>query len=806
MAELELLSIATPGGGTKRHAIFVHGLGGDLRKTWTSPPPPPPKERLWPTWLASDIEALSVWSIGYEAPISEWRGLTMDLAARAENVLSLLEIETGLADGELIFIGHSLGGLVIKQLLRKASDASSQRPGALSLIERTRKVVFLATPHLGADLAGWGDGLRRIVRPSAATRILLRNDPHLRDLNLWYRRWATEREIAHLILYETKATSFFGMLVKPDSSDPGLLFDPIGIETDHFGIVQPPNPKNQIYKLVRSFIERGVARSVTQTERKVDAVKDVTTAISEQQRNDSAKLDELLALAHQSGVLQRSVEQGIPEPAVRAIVERLGGLDLSPDDLIPWLDRWTLEAARERSNGTNEGEAFERAFEKAQGLFNSGRIDEASSPFMDELARRRDAEKLRREENKRRELRLVEEAIKFDKLAFNGEAAVAKLRVMAEIEGATTIDAIGKYLFEKADEFYEIGNKAGDNAALIVAIAAYRAALEERTRDRVPFDWAMTQSNLGAALKALGAHESGTARLKEAIAAYRAALNELTRESTPFEWAVTEVNFGSALRLLGEREEGTANLEGAVVAIGAALKILTRERAPFEWGAAQANLGNALRMLGEREENRARLKEAAAAFRAALEERTRDRSPFEWAKTQVDLGSVLARLGEAEREAANLEDAIDAFRAALNELTRDRSPFEWATTHCNLGNALFELGKRRSGTLHLEQAITAYRVALEVLTRQRYAQGWATTQMALGNALSSLGMRDRQAGHLEQMISAYRAAQEEWTQESSPHLHAIVQRNYSIGLVKIFFVSPRWWLFRTIIIRFLAGA
>jgi hypothetical protein len=37
-------------------------------------------------------------------------------------------------------------------------------------------------------------------------------------------------------------------------------------------------------------------------------------------------------------------------------------------------------------------------------------------------------------------------------------------------------------------------------ARLEEAVAAYRAALEERTRERVPLDWAMTQNNLGVAL------------------------------------------------------------------------------------------------------------------------------------------------------------------------------------------------------------------------------------------------------------------------------------------------------------------
>ena len=52
----------------------------------------------------------------------------------------------------------------------------------------------------------------------------------------------------------------------------------------------------------------------------------------------------------------------------------------------------------------------------------------------------------------------------------------------------------------------------------------FRAALEERTRDRVPLDWAMTQNNLANALATLGERESGAARLEEAIVAFDACL------------------------------------------------------------------------------------------------------------------------------------------------------------------------------------------------------------------------------------------------------------------------------------------
>ena len=54
----------------------------------------------------------------------------------------------------------------------------------------------------------------------------------------------------------------------------------------------------------------------------------------------------------------------------------------------------------------------------------------------------------------------------------------------------------------------------------------------------------MTQMNLGTALETLGERESGTARLTEAVAAYHAALEERTRDRVPLDWALTQMNLG----------------------------------------------------------------------------------------------------------------------------------------------------------------------------------------------------------------------------------------------------------------------
>jgi len=248
----DLIVISEGRGEIHSHVIFIHGLNGDPYKTWQSPVHPPV---CWPEWLAEDIEGLAVWSVGYEAAVSRWRGTAMHLPDRAINVLERILLEPRLKTGEIILIGHSLGGLLIKQLLRTAESIAYQREDAAGFVERIRRVAFLATPHLGADLATLGDRLRIIVLPSAATACLERNDPHLRELNYWYRDWTKQNGFSHLILTETQPTKKFFLIVKPDSSDPGLTVRPIPIDADHSNTCKPSDRSSEIYLHIRKFVD-----------------------------------------------------------------------------------------------------------------------------------------------------------------------------------------------------------------------------------------------------------------------------------------------------------------------------------------------------------------------------------------------------------------------------------------------------------------------------------------------------------------------------------------------------------------------
>jgi hypothetical protein len=86
----------------------------------------------------------------------------------------------------------------------------------------------------------------------------------------------------------------------------------------------------------------------------------------------------------------------------------------------------------------------------------------------------------------------------------------------------------------------------------------------------------MTQNNLGGALARLGERESDPARLLEAVEAYRAALTEWTRERVPLQWAATQNNLAIASRLIASLTNGAAreaHLKEALAAVDGALAV-----------------------------------------------------------------------------------------------------------------------------------------------------------------------------------------------------------------------------------------
>jgi tetratricopeptide (TPR) repeat protein len=266
-------------------------------------------------------------------------------------------------------------------------------------------------------------------------------------------------------------------------------------------------------------------------------------------------------------------------------------------------------------------------------------------------------------------------------------------------------------LLARQDEFYVRGCDYGDTTDLEVAIKLSRL-LVRRASDA--FQRGAAYNQLGNALQVLGERESDPARLRQAVEAYRAALDECTRERFPLEWAMTRNNLGNALLSLGQRESDPAWLRQAVEVIRATLKERTRERVPLKWSGTQNNLGGALRSLGQCERDPALLREAVEACRAALKERTRERVPLYWATTKNNIGAALCMLVEHESDPALLRQAAEAFRDALKEYTRERIPYLWAQTRENMAIAFLSIYRLTSEETDRQQALAAIDDALVV--------------------------------------------------------------------------------------------
>lgn len=243
------------------HVIFLHGLGGDANGTWLKNGS---RDEAWPIWLAKDNCDLNIWTVEYDAPKLKFNSSGMGIPDLAINIFEHILKVPELAEGEIIFVCHSLGGLITKQILRIANDQTN-RVEAQQFLGRVSGVAFLGTPHLGADIATHGHniiakGLLRCLtfkQPSIVAASLSRNDPNLRELNTWYRDWCQHKALRHLVLTETE--KMFGIItvVKPDSSNPGIAgVRAIPIAVSHENICKPNDKNDEIYTHIKGFLSQ----------------------------------------------------------------------------------------------------------------------------------------------------------------------------------------------------------------------------------------------------------------------------------------------------------------------------------------------------------------------------------------------------------------------------------------------------------------------------------------------------------------------------------------------------------------------
>jgi len=196
--------------------VFVHGLGGTAMRTWSWKRD---VKHFWPVWLADEQElsTFRVFSFGYNSDF-KGAGTNLNIIDFAKALLfSMLTFSGGIGDRvedrlpigakPLIFIAHSMGGLVVKKayILGKHDKQYSE------LIAKVYGIVFLATPHRGAQYAKMLNHILSTMPirapPKAYVAELDTHSSSLQDINEQFRTSCADLALASF--FETKKTNFY---------------------------------------------------------------------------------------------------------------------------------------------------------------------------------------------------------------------------------------------------------------------------------------------------------------------------------------------------------------------------------------------------------------------------------------------------------------------------------------------------------------------------------------------------------------------------------------------------------------------
>jgi hypothetical protein len=234
--------------------VFIHGLDGDAKSTWH--PKNVPTD-FFPKWLGEEFPNVGVWTLGYEASSSGWKGTTMPLVDRATNVLARLEA-AGIGQRPLVFVVHSLGGLVVKQLLSHATGYGKSEWEQIAT--STKAIMFLATPHSGSDVSKYIQYIGKIYRASVTVEELESHHPALRNLNLWFRNNCAKFGIFIDVLFETQPTNGF-LVVNETNADPGIVgVIPIPVDSDHITICKPSSKSDLVFSRACLLVKKVLAK------------------------------------------------------------------------------------------------------------------------------------------------------------------------------------------------------------------------------------------------------------------------------------------------------------------------------------------------------------------------------------------------------------------------------------------------------------------------------------------------------------------------------------------------------------------
>ena len=235
--------------------VFVHGLNGGPFSSWcigTEDNSNMHLEQCWPTqWLAKEYPNVRLISLEYKTRVWDWQGAQHSFRELSAEMMKKLSA-AGVGERPVIFVAHSMGGLMIKEMMMQA--------GSEEIITNTKGVVFFSTPHFGSWIAStswniFGQRLHNTIH-------VLRPSEYLRELNNFFVQLCKKQDVPVLSFCEAASTTLLDLglvalragVVPAESAYPGFGEFVMLQDRDHIRVCKPMSQKDISYEKVSHFI------------------------------------------------------------------------------------------------------------------------------------------------------------------------------------------------------------------------------------------------------------------------------------------------------------------------------------------------------------------------------------------------------------------------------------------------------------------------------------------------------------------------------------------------------------------------
>ncbi|XP_026490005.1 protein SERAC1 [Vanessa tameamea] len=216
----------------------------------------------WPKdWLPRDCNNLRILGFNYWSKLSDWlEGCPLqnaDIEARADELASTL-LHAGVGTNNVVWLAHSMGGLIVKQLLVDAAQRND--PAYEKLCQKTKAVLFYSTPHKGSALATMPRAAAAVLWPSQDVKQLKENSPTLLEMHQLFIKFADIFNWETISFAETLPTLITAFKVPVhfvDSYSADLGRGPFyQLPLDHLSICKPATRQSVLYTTVLDVLQR----------------------------------------------------------------------------------------------------------------------------------------------------------------------------------------------------------------------------------------------------------------------------------------------------------------------------------------------------------------------------------------------------------------------------------------------------------------------------------------------------------------------------------------------------------------------